>query len=197
VDTQTRRVHVRVPLLAGLLAIVAAFAGSASMSDRSAAASAARVDAHALTRTAADFPPAQRSNAAGTPVASPALVPLIDGIGARRKARCTGCGVVESVRRVDRREIAGGVCSTAEFDRLQIPGHAHDADSGASATLSDTIEGVLAGRPAAGKATVSSSYQIVVRFRDGSRHVFNEAAARSWQSGEHVQVIAGADLPAE
>ncbi len=44
---------------------------------------------------------------------------------------------------------------------------------------------------------VTSSYQIVVRFRDGSRRVFNEATARALQSDDRVQVIAGANLPAQ
>ncbi len=42
---------------------------------------------------------------------------------------------------------------------------------------------------------VTPSYQIVVRFRDGSRRVFNESTARALQSGEHIQVIAGAEVP--
>ncbi len=76
-------------------------------------------------------------------------------------------------------------------------GSAHDGDEyGASATLAETVEGVLTGRPGGARMNVTSSYQIVVRFRDGSRRVFNESTARALQSGERIQVIAGADVPA-
>ena len=53
----------------------------------------------------------------------------------------------------------------------------------------------LAGAPGAQRTRIVASYQITVRFRDGSRHLFNEVTGRTLQSGERVQVIAGADEP--
>lgn len=160
------------PLLVGLVAVAAAFAGSASIRDRDAATSIAN-SAPAI----ADVAPSAAKPGAGA---------------VRRKGRCAGCGVVESMRRVDRRELASGACFMADADRFPYQGSSGD---GGLATLADTVDGVLAGRPGALKTKVTSSYQIVVRFRDGSRRVFDEATARALQSGERIEVIAGAELP--
>ena len=42
------------------------------------------------------------------------------------------------------------------------------------------------------KIRVTTQHQIVVRFRDGSKHVFNEETPRSVRVGDRIQVIAGA-----
>jgi outer membrane lipoprotein SlyB len=185
-----------VELLAGLLAIAALFAGSAPLGKPSTATSVARVIPNALAGSAADDPPAPADQAPpAVGGAQPATLPA--GSGIRKKVRCAACGVVESVRRVDRREIAGRVCSAADSDPFWIDGVAHDGEYDGVAALADTVDGVLAGRPGAKRMTVSSSYQFVVRFSDGSRQVFNEAAARTLQSGERVLVIAGVNPPTE
>ena len=173
-DADVRQSRFGLPLLVGLVAIAAAFAGSASIRDRDAATSIAN---SAPASAIADVAP---------PAANPG------GGAARRKARCAGCGVVESMRRVDRRELASGACFMTDADRFPYQGGSGD---GGTATLADVVEGVLAGRPGALKMKVTSSYQIVVRFRDGSRRVFDEATARALQSGERIEVIAGAELP--
>jgi len=38
-------------------------------------------------------------------------------------------------------------------------------------------------------AESTRSYEVTIRFRDGSRHVFNEATPRMWRSGTRVMVI--------
>jgi len=152
-DAETRRSRLGLPLMAGLVGIVAAFAGSASISDRNPVPGVA--PAHPITApglAAAHL--SARTNA--TPLAPEGAPPVtLPRAGAARpKAGCTGCGVVESVRAVER-------------------------PTGAQLT------------------TVDAGYRIVIRFRDGSRQVFDEASARTLQPGERIQVIAGADLPAE
>ena len=104
--------------------------------------------------------------------------------------------MVESVRRVDVLELASGACFSADAERFPFQGGVRVGDEHVGvATLFDTVDGVIARRPGATRTKVTSSYEIVVRFRDGSRHVFNEATARALHSGERVQVIAGAELP--
>ena len=196
-DADARRLRFGLPLLVGLFAIAAAFAGSASISERSVAASAAPGDANVLASAAGDAAVAQ-ANAARPAAKSAPRGTLPGGGGVRKNVHCAGCGVVESVRRIDQQEIAGEVCSLTDLDRLWITGHVHDGGKyGGVATLADTVEGVLEGRPGATRMRVTSRYQIVVRFRDGSRHVFNEATGRALQSGERVLVIAGVNVPIE
>jgi hypothetical protein len=164
-DREARRSWFGLPLLAGLFAIASALAGSASISDRSAATRGAALDSKAQPGSVAGDA-AAKAIAARTAAEGAPRVTLAVGDAVRRKVRCAGCGVVESMRRIDRREIAGNARDGGESRGL--------------AALADT-----------------SSYQTVVRFRDGSRRVFNEATARALQSGDRVMVIAGVDLPAE
>jgi hypothetical protein len=195
-DMQATRSRFGPALLVGLVTIVAAFAGSASISDRSVATRDAPASGKALTAPVADDPPAQADAPTRAAEGAAAVTPAGRG-GIRKRVRCAGCGVVESVRRVERLEVVAGVCSTAGID-----GHwtAHGApDSGeyrAAATLADTLVASLETKPRARIVTVTSGYRIVIRFHDGSHQVFDEASARTLQSGERIQVIAGADLPA-
>ncbi len=195
-ETQARQSSFGLPLLVGLVAVVAAFAGSASMRDWTAATIAQPGLPRASNAVAANESP-RRAHAPRAAVEGAQRVALPDDGAVRRRVRCGGCGVVESVRRIDRREFENGTCSVADSDRFPMIGNARDGyEHGASATLAETVEGVLTGRSGGAKMKVSSSYQIVVRFRDGSRRVFNESTARTLQSGEQIRVIAGADVPA-
>jgi hypothetical protein len=192
-NTDARRLRLGLPLLVGLVAIVAAFAGSASISDRSAGTRVAPVDVEALTE-ATDDPLAQPS-AVRRAAEGASLTVLAGSAVVRKKVRCDGCGVVESVTRIDRREIVGGVCSFAYSDRFWITGSARDGGAYAGvATLADSLDGVLAGRPGVRSLKVASRYQFVIRLPDGTRRVFDEATARGLHSGVRVRVIAGANL---
>ena len=194
-DTQARQSSFGLPLLVGLVAIVAAFAGSASMRDRATATGARPIVSRAPTAVTADESP-RGAHASLEAVDGKRRIALPDDGAVRRSSRCSGCGIVESMRRVDRREFAVGSCSIADSDRFPMIGDTRDGDEhGVSATLAETVEGVLTGRPGGVKMKVTSSYQIVVRLRDGSRRVFNESTARALQPGERIQVIAGAEVP--
>jgi outer membrane lipoprotein SlyB len=194
-DTQARQSSFVLPLLVGLVTIVATFAGSASMRDGTTATSAKPDVPRVPTAVAADESP-RRAHALLAAIDGTQQAALPDDGAVRRRVRCNGCGVVESVRRIDRREFEGGTCSIADSDRFPMIGNPNDGDkSAASATLAEAVDGALTGRPGGAKMKVTSSYQIVVRFRDGSRRVFNESTARALQSGERIQVIAGADVP--
>ncbi|HEX2459760.1 MAG TPA: hypothetical protein VHJ58_06390 [Vicinamibacterales bacterium] len=39
------------------------------------------------------------------------------------------------------------------------------------------------------KAISARRYEVTIRFRDGSRWVFNEATPRTWRSGTAVKII--------
>lgn len=68
----------------------------------------------------------------------------------RNRPWCPECGIVESMRQVER-----------------------------------------SGHIGAAIATTGKSYELTVRFRDGSKTVFNEATPRIWRQGSRVIVIAG------
>jgi outer membrane lipoprotein SlyB len=127
-----------------------------------------------------------------------ALIALSKGGPVRRKVDCAGCGVVESVSRIDRQVRIGGVCTKANAysDRFWVAGSVHDGgEHSGVATFLDTVAGTFAGRSNAGTIKVTTSYQFVVRLRDGSRHVFDQATRGTLHLGERIHVIAGVNPP--
>lgn len=191
-DSETRLSGFGLTLLAVFLVIVIVFAevaavgggvtaGFASFQSPSPKSTSSREDAGPAKNA-----PAANENAA--PVASQVAGTL------GPKARCAGCGVVETVRRVERRTMASGVCKVNDADRYWLAGGSHGgAPFASTVALPAMVRDATAPTADIGKTVVTSSYQIVVRFRDGTRRVFNEATARTLQSGERVRVIAGLD----
>jgi hypothetical protein len=87
-------------------------------------------------------------------------------INRRSRASCSECGVVASIR---------------EIERLEIPG---DQDP-----LNVKVAGRVSGGAIVAGAMTRKSYEITVRFRDGSSTVFNEAGLRTWRIGSRVIVL--------
>jgi outer membrane lipoprotein SlyB len=85
---------------------------------------------------------------------------------ARARPRCPECGVIVSMREIQR----------------------HDEDSGPGAA-----GGVTAGNRDATRVKSTKSYEIIVRMADGSRRVIHDAKPASWRTGEQVIVIGGAN----
>ncbi len=61
--------------------------------------------------------------------------------------------------------------------------------------LPETVASVIADGRGRKKVTVNTRHQIVVRFRDGSKQVFDEATPRSLHVGDRIVVIAGTQQP--
>lgn len=81
------------------------------------------------------------------------------------KVTCADCGVIESVRVIN----VAGKTSGIGLAGGAVAGDAIEKHSGATRT-----------------------YEVIVRFDDRSRRVFNEASQPAWRSGDHVRVIDGA-----
>jgi hypothetical protein len=111
------------------------------------------------------------------------------------KIICAGCGVIESIERIDTPIVVMGVCDAGDSadirGRLVRGAGPDDADS-----LANTVVSVIAGaghRSGASKGVaVDTRHRIVVRFRDGSKQVFDEATPRTLRVGDRIVVIAGA-----
>ena len=84
---------------------------------------------------------------------------------ARAYARCAECGVIVSMRKIDR----------------------HKEDSGPGAAGSGT-----AGNRDESRLKAAGNYEITVRMADGSSRVIEAANAAAWRRGERLIVIAGA-----
>jgi outer membrane lipoprotein SlyB len=53
------------------------------------------------------------------------------------------------------------------------------------------VGGAVAGNEIEKRVKSNKSYEITVRFEDGSSRVINEASAPSWRTGDRVKVING------
>jgi hypothetical protein len=93
-----------------------------------------------------------------------------DTINRRNRVRCPACGVVESMRKIERQGDVGGRY-TAD---IKVAGGVTGGASG-TAIAANTITG--------------KGYEITVRFRDGSTTVLDEASPRTWPLGSRVMVI--------
>ena len=73
---------------------------------------------------------------------------------ARSRVNCDGCGVIESVRRIDTREEIMEWCAIGDTAGTRVPGNLIDGgDRDDLASLADTVAGVIAGdRHARGKS---------------------------------------------
>ncbi len=180
---------------AGLIVIAAVFAGVA-ISDRSAATRIVPVVPRKPGIAAVDDPSARTKQAVTS--TEEGTVPSLSARAIRRKGSCVGCGVVESTRRIDRTEIAGGGCSFASFEPAGMPENSSVGDrTQAVRTLASGNVHPQAEQACGKRTSVSSNYQIVVRLPDGSRRVFDEVTPRSFRAGERIQLIGAAAPPAE
>ena len=110
----------------------------------------------------------------------------------RSRVHCEGCGVIESVRRIDTRDQIMEWCAIGDTAGMRVAGNLVDGgDRDDLASLADTTASVIAGDRRARKFRVTTRHQIVVRFRDGSRHVFDEDSPRTLREGDRIKVIAG------
>jgi hypothetical protein len=106
----------------------------------------------------------------GRAINQQALAETRNTINRRNRASCPACGVVESMRKIER---PGAVAGRYTADVKVARGVTGGASGGA-----------IAANDLTGK-----SYEITVRFRDGSTTVLNEASPRTWPLGSQVMVI--------
>ena len=85
---------------------------------------------------------------------------------ARVKGRCPECGVIVSMREIER--------------------HDQDSDPGAAGGATAASRGET-------RVKWTKSYEITVRLADGSSRVINDAKPARWRPGERVIVIEGAN----
>lgn len=102
----------------------------------------------------------------GTPGGPEVRIPPAQAEGdAPATVKCAECGVVESTREIAQRGEAtepGAAGAVTWGDRNEITGHS------------------------------TKTYEVTVRMKDGSRHVFMDAKHANWRPGARVLVIGGA-----
>jgi outer membrane lipoprotein SlyB len=107
-------------------------------------------------------------------------------------ARCSECGVVQSVREVDAKGEGSGIGVVGGAVAGGVLGHqVGKGDGNTVATVIGAVGGAVAGNEIEKRVKSTKSFEITVRFEDGSTRVITEANATSWRSGDKVRVVNG------
>ena len=107
-------------------------------------------------------------------------------------AACAECGVVESVREIETKSEGSGIGAVGGAVVGGVIGHQIGDGRGQKiATVVGAVGGAVAGNEVEKRVNTTKSYEITVRFEDGSSRVIHEASAPSWRTGDRVKVING------
>ena len=137
--------------------------------------------------TAPAKPAAARANR------TPAQAPVQVASNTSARARCAECGVIESVREIETKGEGSGLGAVGGAVVGGVLGHQVGGGSGQKiATVVGAVGGAVAGNEVEKRVKSSKSYEITVRFEDGSSRVIHEASAPSWRTGDRVKVVNGA-----
>jgi len=130
-------------------------------------------------------PAAERTPAAPIQVANNTPAPA--------GAKCAECGVVESMREIDVRGDGTGLGAVGGAVVGGVIGHQVGRGRGNDvATVLGAVGGAVAGNQIEKQAKSTKSYEITVRFDDGSSRVISEANPPTWRAGDKVKVVNGA-----
>jgi outer membrane lipoprotein SlyB len=107
-------------------------------------------------------------------------------------ARCSECGVIQSVREIDAKGEGSGLGAVGGAVAGGVLGHqVGNGDGNTIATVIGAVGGAVAGNEVEKRVKSTKSFEITVRFEDGSSRVITEANATSWRSGDKVRVVNG------
>jgi outer membrane lipoprotein SlyB len=122
------------------------------------------------------------------PPPSPAQVAAAE----QAKPICRECGVVESVRGVEKAGEGSGAGAVGGGVLGGILGHQMGSGRGNTAmTVLGAVGGAVAGNQIEKQSKKTTSYQITVRFVDGTTRLITQSAQPSWHTGDKVKVIDG------
>lgn len=123
--------------------------------------------------------------------APPAAIPPVPApVQTSAAARCAECGVVESVREVETQGQASGLGAVGGAVAGGVLGNQVGGGRGKDVmTVVGAVGGALAGHQIEKKVKSTKSYEITVRFENGSTRVFTESNAPAWRQGDKVKVI--------
>jgi len=108
------------------------------------------------------------------------------------RARCAECGVIESVREIETKGEGTGLGAVGGAVVGGVLGHQVGGGSGQKiATVVGAVGGAVAGNEVEKHVKSTKSYEITVRFEDGSSRAINEASAPTWRAGDRVKVVNG------
>lgn len=108
------------------------------------------------------------------------------------QAKCEQCGVIESIREIATKGegsglgAVGGAVVGGLLGNQIGQGRGNDA-----ATVVGVVGGAVAGNQIEKSVKSTKSYDITIRFDDGSSRTIREANPSAWRSGDRVKVVNG------
>lgn len=104
--------------------------------------------------------------------------------------KCADCGTIQSVREIDTKGEGSGIGAVGGAVVGGVLGN-EIGDGNDIATVVGAVGGAVAGHEIEKHARSVKSYEITVRFDDGSTRVISEANAPVWRAGDKVKVVNG------
>lgn len=152
---------------------------------------AARPQHKAPSRTASAPVPARATPA--TPDQAPAQVAqAMIPPPPPAKPMCAECGVIDSVREIEKPGKASGGGAIGGAIVGGVLGHQVGGGRGRDVmTVLGAVGGGVAGNQIEKNVTQSREYQITVRLEDGSSRVITQTTPPNWRTGDKVKVVNG------
>jgi outer membrane lipoprotein SlyB len=111
---------------------------------------------------------------------------------AQHVAICLECGVVQSVQEVDVKGSGSGVGAVGGAVVGGVVGHqVGEGDTRKIGAVVGAVAGGLLGNEIEKQVKTTKTFEIAVRFDDGSTRVITEATASPWRVGDKVKVVNG------
>jgi outer membrane lipoprotein SlyB len=134
-----------------------------------------------------DKPKATPAKVAGTQVAA-AKAPA----AAVAAVKCAECGVIQSVREIETKGEGSGIGVVGGAVAGGLLGNQIGGGDGKKImTVVGAVGGAVAGNEIEKRVRSAKSYEITVRFDNGSSRVISEANAPTWRQGDKVKVVNG------
>lgn len=106
------------------------------------------------------------------------------------KAPCHECGTVESIREIEKPGQAGGAGAVAGGLLGGLLGHQVGNGRGRDVmTVVGAVGGAVAGHQVEKNVKKAKTYEIMVRFEDGSTQTIAQETAPAWRAGDRVRVV--------
>jgi outer membrane lipoprotein SlyB len=106
--------------------------------------------------------------------------------------RCTDCGVIQSVNEVAAKGAGSGLGAAGGAVVGGLLGsQVGHGDGTTIATVIGAVGGAVAGNEVEKRVKTTKSYEITVRFDDGTSRMFSLANEPSWRAGDKVRVVNG------
>jgi outer membrane lipoprotein SlyB len=107
------------------------------------------------------------------------------------KPTCNECGVIESTRQIEAQGAGTGIGAVGGAVLGGVLGHQVGDGRGKDvATAAGAVGGAVAGNEIERRAKGNTSYDVTVRFDNGSSRVINQNSS-SWRNGDRVRVVDG------